>query len=131
MPASKPNSSFLFVVGIDIGKSYSEYAFSSRDDYLNGDTLKIHSNTWYAGGRSLISSKTPTVLLLDKNQNFKAFGYDAENMYTAMCAPDDSDSDSDDDEPKKPKENPKEMYYFDRFKMLLHKPKVHLHRRQL
>lgn len=121
------NSSYLFVAAIDFGTTYSGYAFSSKDDYNNGNKLKIYSNTWNAGERSLIASKTPTVLLLDKNQNFKAFGFDAENMYTTMCAPDDSDSDTDDDEPKKPKENPKEMYYFQRFKMELHKTKVHWH----
>lgn len=120
--------SYLFVAAIDFGTTYSGYAFSSLDDYNNGNKLTIYANTWNAGERCLIANKTPTVLLLDKKKRFKAFGFEAENMYISMCGTDDdSDSDDSDEEktkPKKAKEDPKEMYYFQRFKMELHKTKV-------
>lgn len=95
------------VAAIDFGTTYSGYAFSTRSDYKT-DPLKIHANqAWNAGGRQLLSLKTPTVLLLDKNKKFVSFGYEAENQYSDLMM----DKEHED------------YYYFHRFKMKLHRNK--------
>lgn len=90
----------LFVVAIDFGTTYSGYAFSTRSEYLN-EKSKIQSPIWNSG--QLLSHKSPTILLLNKEKEFVNFGYDAENCYSRMTA----------------KER-KEHYYFHRFKMMLY-----------
>lgn len=90
----------LFVVAIDFGTTYSGYAFSSRSEYLTEKT-NIQSPIWNSG--QLLSHKSPTILLLNKEKQFVNFGYDAENCYSAMT-----------------EENRKEHYYFHRFKMMLY-----------
>ncbi|XP_063409591.1 heat shock 70 kDa protein 12B-like [Mytilus trossulus] len=99
------DSDHLLVAAIDFGTTYSGYAFSTKSDFKK-DPLKIHANqAWNAGGRQLLSLKTPTVLLLDKNKQFVSFGYEAENKYSDLVMD---------------KEH-EEFYYFHRFKMKLHK----------
>lgn len=71
-----------------------------------------------------MSSKAPTILLLYPDESFFAFGYDAENIYTENSEKNVSDSDSESEDKKKPKFNCKDLYYFRRFKMLLHENKV-------
>lgn len=90
----------LFVVAIDFGTTYSGYAFSSRSEYLIEKT-NIHSPVWNSG--QLLSYKSPTILLLNKEKQFVNFGYDAEYCYSGMT-----------------EENRKEHYYFHRFKMMLY-----------
>ncbi|XP_052788705.1 heat shock 70 kDa protein 12A-like [Mya arenaria] len=68
------NHSETFVVALDLGTTYSGYAFSSRSN-----PLKIISNTWFCGSKN-VSSKTPTCVLLH-NDVFDSFGYDAETKY--------------------------------------------------
>ncbi|XP_052083292.1 heat shock 70 kDa protein 12B-like isoform X4 [Mytilus californianus] len=102
-------SDHSLVAVIDFGTTYSGYAFSTRSDYKT-DPLKIHANqAWNAGGRQLLSLKTPTVLLLDKNKEFVSFGYEAENQYSDLMI----------------EQEHEEYYYFHRFKMKLHK-NIHL-----
>jgi hypothetical protein len=65
------------------------------------DPLKIHANqTWNAGGRQLMSLKTPTCLLLDNNKKFVSFGFEAENEYANLAMDGEQDK----------------YYYFYRFK---------------
>lgn len=71
-----------------------------------------------------MSSKAPTTLLLKEDKSFFAFGYEAENIYRENAEKFSSDSDSESDEQRKPKFNCKDLYYFQRFKMLLHENKV-------
>lgn len=71
-----------------------------------------------------MSSKAPTTLLLNPDKSFLAFGYEAENIYRENAENFTSDSDSESDEQRKPKFNCKDLYYFQRFKMLLHENKV-------
>ena len=76
-------SDFLMVAAIDFGATYSGYAFS-----MISDPLQIHTKqAWNSGGR-LVSSKTPTCLLLDGRQQFVSFGYAAENYYTNLVEDD-------------------------------------------
>ncbi|CAG2247160.1 unnamed protein product [Mytilus edulis] len=81
---AEKESDYLLVAAIDFGTTYSGYAFSMRDTYKT-DPLKIHANqAWNAGGRQLLSLKTPTCLLLNSNKDLDSFGYEAENKYAEM-----------------------------------------------
>ncbi|XP_056004991.1 heat shock 70 kDa protein 12A-like isoform X2 [Ostrea edulis] len=92
------------VVAIDFGTTYSGYAFSFRSDFLNDRERHIGEiNTYNWNSGNLLSEKTPTALLLDKDQKFVSFGFDAENMYGKMT-----------------EEERKDNYYFHRFKMMLY-----------
>jgi len=108
MASNNINRTRLFVAAIDFGTTYSGYAFSSKDGFKQ-EPLKVVSNVWNAGTRSLISHKAPTALLLNPDKTFKAFGYEAENQYIEL-------SEEDKDVQK--------YYYFHRFKMVLHKNRV-------
>ena len=102
-------SNYLMVAAIDFGTTYSGYAFSTISNFKL-DPLKIHANqAWNAGGRQLLSLKTPTCLLLDGRKQLLCFGYDAENVYAELVM-DDKHHDH---------------YYFSRFKMRLYNEKVH------
>lgn len=103
MMASKTRE-HIVVVAIDFDTTYSGYAFSFRSDFLKDKTdhlNKIYTDNWNSG--NLLSEKTPTTLLLDKEKKFVSFGYDAENDYSRMS-----------------EEERKEHYYFRRFKMMLY-----------
>ncbi|XP_045205239.1 heat shock 70 kDa protein 12A-like [Mercenaria mercenaria] len=101
----KSKSGKVVVAAVDFGTTFSGYAFSFSHDY-EGEPTKVSANTsWVAGSAGLMSLKTPTILLLDNNKKFVAFGYEAEEKYSEIAA---------DEEHKK-------YYYFRRFKMLLHK----------
>ncbi|XP_060065831.1 heat shock 70 kDa protein 12B-like [Ylistrum balloti] len=93
----------LLVAAIDFGTTFSGYAFSFRHDYER-DPLKISCNNWVAGGRGLVSLKTPSTILLDSDRKFHSFGYEAENKYSELTEEDDHH----------------DWLYFKRFKMLLH-----------
>ncbi|CAG2188783.1 unnamed protein product [Mytilus edulis] len=65
---AETESDYLLVAAIDFGTTYSGYAFSMKDTYKT-DPLKIHANqAWNAGGRQLLSLKTPTCLLLNSKK---------------------------------------------------------------
>lgn len=101
----KSKSGKMVVAAIDFGTTFSGYAFSFNHDY-ESEPAKVSANTsWVAGSAGLMSLKTPTVLLLDNNKKFVAFGYEAEERYGELAA----------------EEKHKKHYYFRRFKMLLHK----------
>jgi hypothetical protein len=95
-------SSKLLVAAIDFGTTYSGYAFSFKHEYDN-DPLKVCSNNWTAGSRSLVSLKTPTCVLFNKDQRFDSFGYEAEDKYSDLAED----------------EEHGEWYFFKRFKMSL------------
>jgi hypothetical protein len=57
-----------------------------------------------------VSIKTPTCLLLDRNQDIDSFGYIAEDKYADLCMDGDN----------------MDWYYFWRFKMHLHDTKVNI-----
>lgn len=93
----------LFVAAIDFGTTYSGYAFSAKSTPNDIFTCNWKKST-------LVSMKAPTAVLLDKEKNFVAFGFEAETTYLESLENDDSDSDDDDTV----------FHYFDRFKMMLH-----------
>ncbi|XP_063411135.1 heat shock 70 kDa protein 12B-like [Mytilus trossulus] len=95
---------YLMVASLQIGRTYSNYAFSTRHDFMD-DPLKIHINpVWNSGSSRHQSISTPTCLLLDKDKEFLAFGYDAENRFAEVM----EDGEIDD------------HYFFQRFTTLLH-----------
>lgn len=97
--------SHVLVAALDFGTTFSGYAFSFIHEFKT-DPLKISQNIWNTVGLS--SYKTPTCLLLDKDKQFVAFGFDAETIYANEVL-----------DGKK-----EEYYYFYRFKMNLHSNKV-------
>lgn len=100
------------VAAIDFGTTYSGVAHSFKHDYER-DKMKIHCHQWNSGGtNSLASLKMPTTLLLTPDEEFEAFGFEAEESYSRMV---------DDDAHYG-------WHYFKHFKMNLHKPKVKLSR---
>ena len=99
----KSKSDKIGVAAIDFGTTFSGYAFALRHDF-ESDPPKIHTNTNYYTSGNLTSLKTPTVLLLDKDEKFVAFGFEAEDKYSDLAAD----------------EEHKDYYYFRRFKMNLY-----------
>lgn len=82
----------LLVAAIDIGTTYSGYAFSTRDTYQT-NPLKIYANqAWNSGTKQISSVKTPTCLLLNSDKELDSFGYEAEQKYAKLvmdCKQDD------------------------------------------
>ncbi|XP_076100919.1 heat shock 70 kDa protein 12A-like [Mytilus galloprovincialis] len=100
-------SDHLLVAAIDFGTTYSGYAFSTIANFKL-DPLKIHANqAWNAGGRQLLSLKTPTCLLLNEKKELVSFGFEAENDYAELVLD----------------ERHNDHYYFTRFKMKLYQAK--------
>ena len=96
---SSRNKDKLMVCAIDFGTTYSGYAYSMRSD-----PMKIYCPHWTSGTSTLASYKTPTTVLLDGNKDLKAFGYEAEKMYSEYVEEDEAD----------------DYFYFRRFKMMLY-----------
>ncbi|VDI21848.1 Hypothetical predicted protein [Mytilus galloprovincialis] len=80
------------VVAIDLGTTFSGYAFSSKTSF-NEDPLEIEfKKYWESGSGGLISFKTPTSVLLRSDGECLSLGYDAENEYSdRLLDSDDSD----------------------------------------
>lgn len=53
-------------------------------------------NNWNSG--TFMSSKTSTTLLLNPDKTFKAFGYEAETLYSNMAEKHNSDSEDEEEE---------------------------------
>lgn len=109
-PRKEVESGILMVAAIDFGTTYSGYAYSMKGEYER-DKLNIHTNqAWNSGGRSLMSLKTPTCVLIRKeNTQFESFGYEAENSYADIVIEGDAEN----------------YYFFNRFKMMLYQREVY------
>lgn len=100
-----------FVAAIDIGTTYTEYAFSARKN-----PNSIYICDWRRSVRLYQPPhKAPTSVLLNQSKEFLAFGHDAENKYMANREISDSD-DSDDEDSGEEKAV---LYYFRRFNLAL------------
>lgn len=86
---------------MDLGTTYSGYAFATRDDFKK-DPLTIDVPHWCDVG--FISSKTPTTVLIDKNEKFVAFGFEAQTKYAELLENGEG----------------KDYFYFQHFKMMLY-----------
>ncbi|XP_053400356.1 heat shock 70 kDa protein 12A-like isoform X2 [Mercenaria mercenaria] len=74
----------ILVVAIDFGTTYSGYAYSFKSK-----PTEIKTNQSWS--KSLISLKTPTVILVDQDRKFHAFGYEAEEKYAQLLEDDEAD----------------------------------------
>ncbi|WAQ98321.1 HS12B-like protein [Mya arenaria] len=100
----------IIVAAIDFGSAFSGFAFAVRGDLkTDSENLKISTGTGFGGGK-LISHKTPTVLLLNPDKSFAAFGYAAEEKYKTLC----------EDAKERERSTLKSYYYFRRLKMRLY-----------
>ena len=96
------------VVAIDFGTTYSGFAYSLAESQTD---IVIHKWDPMSADKANTSPKTPTSLLLDRANNFMAFGYEAEDKYKQMAEDD----------------KHQEIRFFKNFKMQLHQRKVHVH----
>ena len=76
-----PRSSSIIVVAIDIGTTYSGYAFSF---IRNQGKDSILMNRGWTNDDGVRTSKTPTCLLLKSDLSFDSFGYEAVQKYTGL-----------------------------------------------
>ena len=67
----------LIVVAIDVGTTYSGYAFSFRNK-----PSEVTVVNWENHASNGFSYKAPSVLLLNQTYQFVAFGYEAEKQYS-------------------------------------------------
>ena len=98
------NSSYIAVVAIDFGTTYSGFAFAFNHKEGEGG---IHMNKEWGNEQGFSNLKTPTSLLLRPNGQFDSFGFEADEKYTNFFNGEDQ-----------------EYMYFKRFKMTLHKSEV-------
>ena len=98
------NSSYIAVVAIDFGTTYSGFAFAFNQKEGEGG---IHMNKEWGNEQGLSTLKTPTSLLLRPDGQFDSFGFEADEKYANFFCGEDQ-----------------EYMYFKRFKMALHKSEV-------
>ncbi|XP_053373540.1 heat shock 70 kDa protein 12A-like [Mercenaria mercenaria] len=86
---------------IDLGTTFSGYAFAFRDE-----PYRVYASTWHSKTTAyLVANKAPTTVLLRPDKQFYAFGLDAEEKYSELT-----------DE-----EAHQGWYYFQNFKMELYR----------
>lgn len=74
--------SFLATVAIDLGTTYSGFAFSLNKE--QDESSMIFMNKDWVNERGHRTSKTPTCLLLKPDQLFDSFGYEAVERYAYL-----------------------------------------------
>ena len=80
----EPSPEFCCLVcAIDLGTTLSGYAYADKRDYQY-DPLNITVPNWIDPYSFTITKKIPTTLLLDKDQRFVAFGYEAKATYDEL-----------------------------------------------
>ena len=95
---------FIAVVAIDFGTTFSGFAFA----FNNKDGEKsIHMNKEWGSDQGYSTMKTPTCLLLNPDQSFNSFGYEAKDKFADL-----------------EEEEARQYFYFDCFKMILHNNEV-------
>lgn len=110
MTTSKWEGDWMVVAAIDLGTTFSGYAFSFRSDFQT-NPLKIFTNDWTAEGVHNAELKAPSVVLLNPDRTFNSFGYRAQSTYADLL-----------DEP----ENAAKYYFLQHFKMQLHNREISL-----
>ncbi|XP_052818220.1 heat shock 70 kDa protein 12A-like [Mya arenaria] len=97
---AKPEKEHLIVAAIDFGTTFTGYAFSMKKPFEDPISCSIFET------EGLRSEKGPSCVLLNPDETFNAFGYEAERNYEELC---DTKTDG--------------YYFFKRFKMSLYKTK--------
>lgn len=106
----RSKSSKLVVAAFDLGAIYSGCAISWKSKWS-----KVVVNTPQKHG--CIKPTVPTNLLLNSDQSFCAFGYEAEDIYFKLAG---SNPESEDDDYKSSKQNCSDFYYFQKLTLCLH-----------
>ena len=97
-------ATYIAVVAIDFGTTFSGFAFAfNHKDGEKG----IHVNKEWGTDQGYATMKAPTCLLLNPNKSFNSFGYEAQDRFAEL-----------------EEEEAREYYYFEKFKMVLHKDEV-------
>ena len=97
-------ATYIAVVAIDFGTTFSGFAFAfNHKDGEKG----IHMNKEWGTDQGYATMKAPTCLLLNPNKSFNSFGYEAQDRFAEL-----------------EEEEAREYYYFEKFKMVLHKDEV-------
>ena len=96
-------SDYLLAAAIDVGTTYSGFAYSFRHEFER-DPIKVSSKTWTPGSGNLMSLKTSTCILFDKDGKFYSFGFEAEDKYVDLALDGEENN----------------WYYFRHFKMALY-----------
>lgn len=71
----------LIIAAIDIGITFSGYAFIFKHDYERDPCSAPFTFVWRVGWKNAVTQKVPTCLLLNPRQEFVAFGYEAKDIY--------------------------------------------------
>jgi len=74
---------YAIVVGIELGASFSGYAYSFYADYEE-NPLKVNGHTWSLNNGQFYSHKIPTTILFDPKKTIHSFGYEAEEKYVSL-----------------------------------------------
>lgn len=98
----------LIVAAIDIGITFSGYAFIFKHDYERDPCSVPFIFNWMVGCNNDVTQKVPTCLLLNPRQEFVAFGYEAKDIYSDLAN----------------NEEHYDHYFFEEFKMLLYETNV-------
>lgn len=98
--------SFLATVAIDLGTTYSGFAFSLNKE--QSENSMIFMNKDWVTEQGHRTSKTPTCLLLKPDRSFDSFGYKAVEKYANLRSVYEE----------------KEFLFFQHFKMSLHNEEV-------
>ena len=97
-------ATYIAVVAIDFGTTFSGFAFAfNHKDGEKG----IHMNKEWGTDQGYATMKAPTCLLLNPNKSFNSFGYEAQDRFAEL-----------------EEEEAREYYFFEKFKMVLHKDEV-------
>ncbi|XP_077986416.1 heat shock 70 kDa protein 12A-like [Glandiceps talaboti] len=99
-PNSARSNKYIAIVAVDFGTTYSGFAFAFN--HKEGER-GIHMSKAWGNDQGYNTFKTPTCILLNRDKEFIAFGYEAREKYADLEEAQD-----------------KEFYFFDRFKMTLH-----------
>ena len=100
------SSSYIAVVAIDFGTTYSGFTFAFNHKEGKGG---IHMNKAWGHDQGGATLKTPTSLLLRPDGQFDSFGHEADEKYANFVCGED-----------------REYLYVKQFKMTLHKSEVNL-----
>lgn len=75
----------LIVAAIDIGITFSGYAFLFRHEYERDPCSVPFTFNLSVGWKNDFSKKVPTCLLLNPRQECVAFGYEAKDIYSDLA----------------------------------------------
>ena len=104
-PSAELQKSYIAVVAIDFGTSYSGFAFSFNKGQ---EKDAIFMNKDWTNEQGSRTSKAPTCLLLAPELTFHSFGYEAMENYAQLQS----------------EEEEQQYFFFQHFKMALHSDTV-------